>query len=84
MLILDDIGVGYVGEWDLSSVDLIDRHVKGMLDRMALSGDRIVTFTTENGNRFTQVIEVSTCLLILRRIFYLLQKIQCVAMLQLS
>ena len=62
-LIGDELIVGHVGEWDLSSGDLIEHKIHGgAVVRMAVSGDRIVTRGNEGAIR---VLNVSTCLLVL-------------------
>ncbi len=57
-----ELPVGHVGEWDLSSGDLIEHKVNdGPVDYMAHSGDKIVI--KRDGIR---VFNVLTCLLLLR------------------
>ncbi len=54
--------IGHVGEWDLSSGDLIEHKVHdGIVEYMALSGDRIVTC---NESDVLRVSNVTTCLLL--------------------
>ncbi len=58
-----DLVVGYVGEWDLSSGDLLERKIhRSRVYCMALSGDRIVT---SNSDDVIRMFNVSTCLLVL-------------------
>ncbi len=60
--LFDELDVGHVGEWDLSSGDVIEHKIHGFrVYRMALSGDMIVTST----GRVIRVFNVSTCLLVL-------------------
>ena len=57
----DEVPVGDVCEWDLSSEDLIEHKVHdSSVTCMALSGDRIVTYDDRGS---IQVFNVSTCLL---------------------
>jgi hypothetical protein len=59
---MDEFVVGHVGEWDLSSGDVIEHSVSDdAVWRMALSGDRIVT----SGGGAIRVSNVATCLLVL-------------------
>jgi hypothetical protein len=59
------ISLGHVGEWDLSSGDLIEHKVHdGPVFRMALSGDRIVTCDNNRGGDI-RLFSLSTCLSVL-------------------
>ena len=54
-------GIGYIGEWDLSSGDLIEHNLHdGSVYHMALSGARIVTC---DSNDIIRVLDLTTCLL---------------------
>ena len=69
---MDEFVVGHVGEWDLSSGDLMEHKVHdGALVRMALSGDRIVTGTDGFIGGVIRVLNVSTCLLLLSNVYEL-------------
>ena len=59
----DELVVGHVGEWDLSSGDLIEHKVNDceVLD-MAINGDRIVT-SDSSYHPIIRVFNVTTCLL---------------------
>ena len=66
----DGLVAGHVGEWVLSSGDVIERKIRdGQVLYMAVSGDRIVTSsddgTFSSGHHVIQVFNVSTCLLVL-------------------
>ncbi len=59
---IDELVVGLIGEWDLSSGDLIEHQVHASEVRcMALSGERIVICVTGA----IQVFNITTCLLML-------------------
>ncbi len=61
--------VGKVGEWDLSSGNLIEHKVHGgAVSCMALSGDRIVIGAINNAIR---LFNISTCLLVLHSLYCL-------------
>ena len=63
-LFIDEILVGHVGAWDLSSGDLIEHKIHGCaVLLMALSGDRIVI---SFWNHVIRVFNCSTCLLMSR------------------
>ncbi len=60
---IDDLAVGYVCEWDLSSGDFIEHkvHDRGV-DRMAVSGDMLVT---RDWNNAIRLFNIPTCLFVL-------------------
>ena len=64
---IDELVVGYLGEWDLSSGDVIEHKVHDdAVDCIALSGDMIVTSYYNGGDaNIIRVFNVSTCLLVL-------------------
>jgi hypothetical protein len=58
----DEFVEGDVGEWDLSSGDLVKHKVyEDPLICMAISGDKIAT----SGDNVIQVCNISTCLFLL-------------------
>ena len=64
---MDKIIVGNVCEWGLSSGVLIEHKVHdGVVYRIALSGDRIVT----DSGGLIRVFDISTCLLVLPYLSY--------------
>jgi hypothetical protein len=67
--LIDELFVGYVGEWDLLRGDLIEHKVyDDAVYYIALSGDMIVA----NGdNECIRVFNVSTCWLLLSSFSYL-------------
>ncbi len=60
---MGELIVGYVGEWDLSSENLIEHKVHdGDVFFMALDGEMIVTC---DNHQVYRLFDISTCLLVL-------------------
>ncbi len=64
---IDVLVVGYVGEWDLSTGDLIEHKISdSAVSLVAISGGKIVTYAGAD----IRVLDVSTCLLVFPESFF--------------